>query len=197
MAYKMPFGGGIHRISSIEAIGASLMLLAHTAAKQDLGGLALACKRILRRFPWRRLLDADSGYQGDVASCAIARQGFGMGIVEHPRGVEGFQLLPKSWLIESILAGLERNRRLAKNVEGHIEASAGMITANTRLLAGNSRPDDFEAQCLELPLRELQSARHTLVIARTAACDRQQNLTFDLLTCHTHPVISSLIRLVQ
>jgi putative transposase len=119
-----------------DTIGLPLMLVVHAADIQDRDGLALACKRIRRRFPWLRLLYADAGYQGDVAACAAAQEGLRLEIVKRPRDAEGFQLLPKRWLIERTFAWLGRNRRLAKDVEKLIETSTAMIAvATTQLLA--------------------------------------------------------------
>lgn len=119
-----------------DTIGLPLVLVVHAADIQDRDGLALACKHIRRRFAWLRLLYADAGYQGDVAACAAAREGLRLEIVKRPRDAEGFQLLPKRWLIERTFAWLGRNRRLAKDVEKLVETSTAMIAvAITQLLA--------------------------------------------------------------
>lgn len=78
-----------------DTLGLPLVLVVHAADIQDRDGLALACKRIRRRFPWPRLLYADAGYQGNVAACAAAREGLRLEIVKRPPDARGFQLLPK------------------------------------------------------------------------------------------------------
>ena len=71
-----------------------------------------------------------------MAACAAAQEGLRLEIVKRPRDAEGFQLLPKRWLIERTFAWLGRNRRLAKDVESLIETSTAMIAiATTQLLA--------------------------------------------------------------
>ena len=119
-----------------DTLGLPLRLAVHPADIQDRDGLALACARIRRRFPWLRLLFADAGYQGDAAACAAAAQGLRLEIVKRPAGTRGFHLLPRRWVVERTFAWLGRNRRLAKDFERLIETSAAMaMLAIIQLLA--------------------------------------------------------------
>ena len=81
---------------------------------------------IRRRFPWLKQLFADAGYQGDVASCAAARERLRLEIVKRPRETEGFHLLPRRWVIERTFAWLGRNRKLAKDFERLIDTTTAM-----------------------------------------------------------------------
>jgi putative transposase len=110
-----------------DTLGLPLALTVHAANIQDRDGLALACRRIRRRFPWLRLLFADAGYQGEQAACAAAQEGLRIEIVKRPRDAHGFHLLPRRWVIERTFAWLSRNRRLAKDVETLIETSTAML----------------------------------------------------------------------
>ncbi|NKB16451.1 MAG: MFS transporter [Sphingomonadales bacterium] len=113
-----------------------LGLVVHPASVQDRDGLALVCARIRRQFPWLRLLFADAGYQGELAACAAAAQGLRLAIVKRPIGSEGFQLVPRRWVIERTFAWLGRNRRLAKDFERLIATSTAMVVlAIIQLLA--------------------------------------------------------------
>ncbi len=109
-----------------DTLGLPLRLVVHPADVQDRDGLVLACARVRGRFPWLKLLFADAGYQGEVAACAAAGQGLRLEIVKRPFGTEGFQLLPRRWVIERTFAWLGRNRRLAKDFERLIESSTAM-----------------------------------------------------------------------
>ena len=74
-----------------------LVLVVHTADVRDRDGLALACRRLRRRFPWLRLILADGGHQGETAACAAAREGFRLTIVTRDPGTRGFAVLPRRW----------------------------------------------------------------------------------------------------
>ncbi|NJO34843.1 MAG: IS5 family transposase [Rhodospirillales bacterium] len=110
-----------------DTLGLPLRLIVHPADIQDRDGLALACARIRRRFPWLRLLFADAGYQEDAArlrrGCAGAAR---LEIVKRPAGAQGFHLLSRRWVVERTFAWLGRNRRLAKDFERLIETSTAM-----------------------------------------------------------------------
>jgi putative transposase len=99
----------------------------HPANLQDRDGLALVCARIRRRLPWLAHLFADRGYQGDIAAAAAARERLTLEIVKRPPAAQGFEVLPRRWVIERRFAWLSRNRRLAKDFERLIEVSAAMV----------------------------------------------------------------------
>jgi putative transposase len=64
-----------------DTLGLPLWLVVHAANATAWG---LVCARIRRRFPWLQHLVADAGYQGDVASCAAARERLRLEIVKPP-----------------------------------------------------------------------------------------------------------------
>jgi putative transposase len=47
--------------------------------------------------------------------------------VERPEEQQGFQVLPRRWVVERTFAWLERYRRLSKDYEHCLENSEGMI----------------------------------------------------------------------
>ena len=109
-----------------DTLGLPVRLVVHPANVQDRDGLALVCARIRRRFPWLQRLFADAGYQGTVAGRAAARERLRLEIVKRPRGVAGFHLLPRRWVIERTFAWLGRNRRLAKDFEHLLDTATAM-----------------------------------------------------------------------
>jgi putative transposase len=116
--------------------GLPLILAIHPAGIQDRDGLALACRWIKRQFPWLRRLFADGGYQGINAACIAAEAGLRLEIVKRPTHAKGFEVIPRRWVIERTFAWLGRNRRLARDFERLIDASAAMATiAIIQLLA--------------------------------------------------------------
>ena len=89
------------------------------------------------RFPWLRHVFADGGYAGDKLEGALAEVGdWTMEIVKRSDTAKGFVLLPRRWVVERTFAWLNRNRRLAKDVEASIEsAMAWLYIASVKLMA--------------------------------------------------------------
>lgn len=110
-----------------DTLGLPLALVVHPADVQDRDGLALVCARIRRRLPWLGHLFADGGYQGAVAAATATRERLALEIVKRPAAAQGFEVLPRRWVIERSFAWLSRNRRLAKDFERLIEASTAMV----------------------------------------------------------------------
>jgi len=110
-----------------DTLGLPLKIVVHTANTQDRDGLALACRWIKRQFPWLHCLFADAGYQGPVAAGHAASAGLRLEIVKRPPHAEGFEVIPRRWVIERTFGWLGRNRRLAKDFERLIETSTAMV----------------------------------------------------------------------
>ena len=118
-----------------DTLGLPLRLVVHPANIQDRDGLALVLRPDPPALPLARHLFADAGYQGDIASCAAARERLQLEIVKRPRDAAGFHLLPRRWVIERTFAWLGRNRRLAKDFERLIDTSTAMaVVAIIQLL---------------------------------------------------------------
>ncbi len=78
-----------------DTLGLPLVIKVHSAGIQDRDGFELVVDKVKRRFPWLRIIFADSGYQSDVAACAAAQNRLRLEIVKRSRNAEGFHLLPR------------------------------------------------------------------------------------------------------
>lgn len=109
----------------------------HGADIQDRDGAPLVLTGIINRFPWLRHIFADGGYAGEKLRDALDRTGskWTIEIIKRSDKAEGFEVLPRRWVVERTLAWLSRNRRLAKDFERTIEsATAWLFMASVQLM---------------------------------------------------------------
>ena len=88
------------------------------------------------RFPWLRHVFADSAYAGPKLRAALKGLGqWTVEIVKRSDTAQGFELLPRRWVVERTFAWLGRCRRLAKDWERTIESStAWTCIASIRIM---------------------------------------------------------------
>lgn len=117
--------------------GLLLAVLVHPANVQDVHGAVPLLRSLRRRFPKLRHIFADRVYRGQQLLNALADCGpWSIEIVQRPKGVKGFQLLPRRWVVERTFAWLGRCRRLAKDFEATIaSATAWLLLAHLRLIS--------------------------------------------------------------
>ena len=120
----------------VDTLGFLVGLLVHPADIQDRDGAAGVLATIRSLCPWLRHVFADGGYAGDELRGELA----GMGdrtvqIIKRSDKAQGFEVLPKRWVVERTLAWLGRCRRLAKDFEASVSsATAWVPMAHIRLL---------------------------------------------------------------
>jgi transposase len=120
-----------------DTIGLPVGMIVHPANVQDRDGAPGLLAQVRSAFPWLRHVFADASYAGDKLKAAIDKLGdWTIEIVKRPDAVRGFVLLPRRWVVERTFAWLNRNRRLAKDVEATIESSVSWLyIASVKLMS--------------------------------------------------------------
>jgi transposase len=120
-----------------DTMGLLVAVIVHTASIQDRDGAVPLLASIRSAFPWLRHVFADGGYAGDKLKAALGKLGRRtFAIVKRAATADGFQVLPRRWVVERTLAWLNRNRRLAKDFEASIaSAESWIILASVKLLS--------------------------------------------------------------
>ena len=102
--------------------------IVHVANVQDRDGAPDLLQGVRHSFLWLRHVFADGAYAGDK----LAQQLPGLGnwtfeIVRRSDNAEGFEVLPRRWVVERTLAWLNRNRRLGKDFETAVASAESWV----------------------------------------------------------------------
>ena len=129
---------GRKRHIAVDATGLLLEVLITPASTQDRDGARLLLWNLKRARRHVRLVWADAGYTGKLATWATTLK-MALQIVAK-RDPHTFQVLPRRWVVERTLAWITSYRRCARDYErlpAHHEAAVywAMITLMTRRLA--------------------------------------------------------------
>lgn len=112
----------------VDTLGLILATVVHGADQQDHEGAYLVLYALWEKMKDIGVIFADSAY-GRKGLPEFVQQtlGFAIRLVKRPRGVQGFQVLPKRWIVERTFAWLGRCRRHSKDYERNPETSETMI----------------------------------------------------------------------
>lgn len=116
--------------------GLLLAVHVHPANIQDNHGAVPLLRELRQVYPGLSHIFADRIYRGRQLRDALADSGpWTIEIVERPKGVKGFQLLPRRWVVERSFAWLTGSRRLARDFERSPESEqAWLLIAHLRIL---------------------------------------------------------------
>lgn len=119
-----------------DTLGLLVGLVVHGADIQDRDGAVDVLNSVRQRYPWLRHVFADGGYGGEKLKGRLRKIGrWTLQIIKRSDQAQGFEVLPRRWVVERTFAWLGRCRRLAKDVERTIaSAEAWILVANLRLL---------------------------------------------------------------
>ena len=122
---------GRKRHALVDTDGRGLLLEPHRADVQDrdAGGPVLRASRSL--FPFIKKLFADSAYDHERITTATS---ITLEIIRKIADQTGFVVLPRRWVVERFFAWINRNRRLAKDVEATINSARAFLYAASVML---------------------------------------------------------------
>lgn len=123
---------GRKRHVAVDTLGLLLAVVVTGAGVDD----AAAAPRVLeqldrREYPRLKVVWADNKYHNHQLNDWLRerrrRLPFRLEVVTRPKGVRGFALLPKRWVVERTFAWMGRSRRLSKDYERRTDSSESMI----------------------------------------------------------------------
>ena len=124
----------------VDTLGLILVVMVTCASVQDRPGGRAILARLAAAFPSVALVWADGGYANSIDASllgwALEKLCLVIEIVRRSDDVEGFQVLPRRWVVERTFGWLVRSRRLARDYERLTANSEAMIKiAMIRLMA--------------------------------------------------------------
>lgn len=99
----------------------------HGADIQDRDGGKLPLTASRRCYPFVARVFADGGYAGRLVGWAADRTHITLDIIRRGARAEGFEVLPRRWVVERTFAWIFKNRRLVRDYERRIDVSTAMI----------------------------------------------------------------------
>jgi len=100
----------------------------HPADVQDRDGAFALLRRARRLFPFIERIFADGGYRGEKMARVVARTGtWKLEIVKRNNAANGFEVLPKRWIVERTFAWISRCRRLARDFERYARTTVAFV----------------------------------------------------------------------
>jgi putative transposase len=122
---------GRKRHAVVDTDGRALALQLTPASVQDRDGAVPLLQASRGSFPFVQHVFADTAYAGERVANATR---IVVEIVRKLPDQVGFTVLPRRWVVERFFAWINRNRRLAKDVEGTIASATAFLYAASVML---------------------------------------------------------------
>jgi len=146
---------GRKRHIAVDTDGRLLMVNLTTADISDSAGAQMILDSVRKRWPWLKHLFADSAYDRTKLMDKAAFLDFTIEIIKRSDTAQGFEVLPRRWVVEPTFGWMTRWRRLVRKLRGA-----------HRLLPGHDpcRPRKYPPQTHRSPIdvlkRTLKRLKH-------------------------------------
>ena len=97
----------------VDTLGLPLAVQVQPASVQDPTGAPSVIAEAKRRAPQLQLLWGDGRYGGPSVEAAATTAGLRVEVVKKPADQQGFQVLPRRWVVERTFGWFGKYRRLA------------------------------------------------------------------------------------
>jgi transposase len=101
----------------VDTLGLIITADVHSASIQDRDGALDLLVKAKQKTPTLQRFFADQGYCGDLKNKCLLKTGCLFTIAKKAVDVEGFQVIPKRWIVERTFAWLSNFRRMSKDYE--------------------------------------------------------------------------------
>jgi putative transposase len=118
---------GRKRHVAVDTDGRLLLVNLTAADVRDAAGAELIVTAIRKRRPWLGHLFADGAYDRGTLMSKAAYRNFGLEIVHELPAQQGFQVLPRRWVVERTFGWMMRWRRLVRDDEERCDVSEATI----------------------------------------------------------------------
>jgi putative transposase len=111
----------------VDTLGLIMAIVVHAADIQGRDGARLVLSKLKDRFSRLSLIWADGGYAGRLLDWAMEFGSWLLQIVKRSDDMQGFEVLPRRWVVERTLSWLGKYRRLSNDYESLTASSEAMI----------------------------------------------------------------------
>lgn len=111
----------------VDTDGRLLLVNLTPADVQDAAGAEQIIAAVRRRWPWLKHLFADGAYERGRLMSQAAYRDFVLEVVRKLAAQQGFQPLPRRWVVERSFGWMMRWRRLVRDYETRCDVSEAMI----------------------------------------------------------------------
>jgi len=121
---------GRKRTILVDTMGLLLCAVVHSAKRSDQKGLTLLATWFAAQWACLKLIWTDSTFGGKVFTAWVKENwDWTLEVVKKKEGQQGFEVLPKRWVVERTFAWFGRYRRLSKDYEYLPTTSETMLYA--------------------------------------------------------------------
>jgi putative transposase len=111
----------------VDTLGLLIMVLVTSAGVADRDGATVIFDATAGLLPRLKRVWADQNYAGMLVEWVHRFFAFVLDIVRRPEQQQGFEVLPKRWIVERTFGWFNRYRRLSKDYERQTKTSEGMV----------------------------------------------------------------------